>query len=218
MKEELFKDYVVKKPWGHEYLAYENEELSVWLLYLKHNAETSLHCHPNKKTSLILLDGKAEISFITSKIQANELFKIVIWDRVFHSTKALSENGIYVFEIETPKDKGDLVRVKDKYGRKFKPYEDEKSLVKKTDECLWMEDGGNYTFCNKNISIESVTKDDEIANIGDDEIIALLGGNIFSERGDKLLMPGDAVKGDAFKKFIKEFPYKNNLLLLRIKK
>ena len=158
MKEELFKDYVVKKPWGHEYLAYENEELSVWLLYLKHNAETSLHCHPNKKTSLILLDGKAEISFITSKIQANELFKIVIWDRVFHSTKALSENGIYV------------------------------------------------------------TKDDEIANIGDDEIIALLGGNIFSERGDKLLMPGDAVKGDAFKKFIKEFPYKNNLLLLRIKK
>lgn len=218
MNENLFKECIVNKPWGYEYLAYENEELSIWLLHLNHGAQTSLHCHPNKKTSLILLDGEAEISFITSKIEARELFKIVIYPRVFHSTKSISEDGIYVFEIETPKDKGDLVRVKDEYGRKFKPYEDEKSLVKKTDECLWMKDGGEYSFHNKSITIENISKDADIENVKNDEIVALLRGNIFSERGDKLLMPGDAIKGDAFNKFITEFPDKSDILLMRIRK
>ena len=38
-----FFDYskvVVKKPWGYEYLIFENESVAVWILYLKEGALT----------------------------------------------------------------------------------------------------------------------------------------------------------------------------------
>ena len=62
---------IVKKPWGYEYLAYENKHVALWFLYIKHTHSTSLHCHPSKTTGLILLDGKAEISFLndTNKLE-----------------------------------------------------------------------------------------------------------------------------------------------------
>ena len=52
------------------------------------------------------------------------LDKVMIRRGLFHSTKALSENGAFIFEIETPVDKQDLVRLNDLYGRESKPYED----------------------------------------------------------------------------------------------
>ncbi|BCV08216.1 MAG: hypothetical protein CM15mL4_2850 [uncultured marine virus] len=48
---------------------------------------------------------------------------------LFHSTKATSESGAYVFEIETPVDKHDLVRLEDKYSERENSYEDETSLM-----------------------------------------------------------------------------------------
>ena len=36
---------VVKKPWGYEYLAYENEDVGLWFLYIKEGHQTSMHCH-----------------------------------------------------------------------------------------------------------------------------------------------------------------------------
>ena len=52
----------VKKPWGYEYLAYENENVGLWFLYIAPGQSTSMHCHPKKTTGLVLLDGEAEIS------------------------------------------------------------------------------------------------------------------------------------------------------------
>ena len=42
---------------------------------------------------------------------------------LFHSIKGLSKNGVSALEFETPMDKKDLVRFKDDYGRRSKPYE-----------------------------------------------------------------------------------------------
>ena len=42
---------------------------------------------------------------------------------LFHSTKAISQKGAMIFEIETPVNKHDIVRLEDKYGRAAKPYE-----------------------------------------------------------------------------------------------
>ena len=42
---------------------------------------------------------------------------------LFHSIEAVSKNGITALEFETPMDKHDLVRFKDDYGRRKKPYE-----------------------------------------------------------------------------------------------
>ena len=59
MKKDNYDINVVKKPWGYEYLAYENENVALWFLHIKHTHSTSLHCHPKKTTGLVLLDGKA---------------------------------------------------------------------------------------------------------------------------------------------------------------
>ena len=56
----MLSNYLVKKPWGSEYLIYSNKKLAAWLLEMKFKSKTSLHCHP-KKTGLILIKGSAEI-------------------------------------------------------------------------------------------------------------------------------------------------------------
>ena len=38
--------------------------------------------------------------------------------KVFHQTKAISDEGSFVIEIETPVSKKDLIRLKDKYGER----------------------------------------------------------------------------------------------------
>ena len=43
-----FIDYIGKindKPWGKEYLAYQNEHIGIWILIVNKDQETSLHCH-----------------------------------------------------------------------------------------------------------------------------------------------------------------------------
>ena len=42
---------------------------------------------------------------------------------VFHQTTATSNSGAFLMEIETPVNKRDLVRLKDKYGREGEGYE-----------------------------------------------------------------------------------------------
>ena len=82
---------IVKKPWGYEYLMYENEHVALWFLYIKKGERTSTHCHPNKTTGLTLLDGKAEVSFLSDVNKLSSLNKIMIRKGLFHSTQAVSD-------------------------------------------------------------------------------------------------------------------------------
>ena len=67
-----FEKNIVKKPWGYEYLVYENENIGMWLLYISNNNQTSMHCHSEKTTGLVVLDGQVEITFLSdSKIPAS---------------------------------------------------------------------------------------------------------------------------------------------------
>ena len=52
---------LVKKPWGNEYLVYENGIVAIWMLNVVSKQKTSLHCHTKKKTGLILLEGKIDV-------------------------------------------------------------------------------------------------------------------------------------------------------------
>ena len=53
---------IVIKPWGYEYVAFrEKNDLGITFLNINYKKKTSLHCHPNKKTGFILLNGKAKI-------------------------------------------------------------------------------------------------------------------------------------------------------------
>ncbi len=52
----------VRKAWGFEYQLFANEHCAVWHLTIRAGQRTSLHCHPNKKTGLVVLKGVAQVS------------------------------------------------------------------------------------------------------------------------------------------------------------
>ena len=108
-----YRNMVVLKPWGYEYLIFENEYVAVWFLHINHGHSTSMHCHPQKKTSLILLSGNALCNTFERRNYLNALDAIIVEKCVFHSTKAISDDGIDLIEIETPPDKTDFIRIND---------------------------------------------------------------------------------------------------------
>lgn len=118
-----YNGVIVRKPWGYEYLLFENKHVAIWFLYIKKDAKTSMHCHPNKKTSLINLHGNIVTSTLVDAFPLAEKEAIVIDNGVFHSTSAVSNGGAYLIEIENPPNKSDLVRLADAYGRENKGYE-----------------------------------------------------------------------------------------------
>ncbi len=118
-----YRGVVVNKPWGYEYLMYDNQFVAVWALYLKHGYQTSMHCHPNKKTSLIVISGQVICSTLEGWLHRRAGQGVVIDEAVFHSTRADSRDGAFVIEVESPPNKKDLVRLKDEYGRQGQVYE-----------------------------------------------------------------------------------------------
>jgi mannose-6-phosphate isomerase-like protein (cupin superfamily) len=118
-----YRNVVVNKPWGYEYLWFQNEKVAIWFLYIKKENGTSLHCHARKRTSLIVLDGEVQCTTLDDKYRMKTLEAIVLEPCVFHSTKAFSDSGAFIMEIETPPMKGDLVRMNDAYGRQGTGYE-----------------------------------------------------------------------------------------------
>jgi mannose-6-phosphate isomerase-like protein (cupin superfamily) len=123
-----FSKVVVKKPWGREYLAYTGKETDIWVLYLNKGAATSMHSHSNKKTSLIVLGGNVICSTLDKDYSLKEGDVIFLEKKVFHSTKATSEKGALVMELESPPNKTDLIRLKDNYGRENLGYESQSDM------------------------------------------------------------------------------------------
>jgi mannose-6-phosphate isomerase-like protein (cupin superfamily) len=201
---------IVKKPWGYEYLAYENEKAALWFLYIKPTHSTSLHCHPNKTTGLILLDGEAEVSFLNNTNSLNPTSKIMIRKGLFHSTKATSDRGAWIFEIETPVDKQDLVRFRDNYGREGKPYEDVSFEIPKQEDCLWIEDptpnnSNVYNFANCILTVKHITDINEILDLDDSLNVMILKGGLLTDYGQNVAGPGDIVISNTLKQLSEVF-------------
>ena len=178
-----YNNNIVKKPWGYEYLVYENEDVGLWFLYIAPNQGTSMHCHPKKTTGLVLLDGEAEVSFLADKRKLKSLDKVMIRRGLFHSTKAISNKGAFIFEIETPVDKQDLVRLNDQYGRASKPYEDSSFEETKNNNCLWIEEpklkeSKTYLFAGCELKIEIINNINIINDKNDTDLIMFLRGGL----------------------------------------
>ncbi len=194
-----YENNIVKKPWGYEYLAYKNENVGLWFLYIAPGQSTSMHCHPKKTTGLVLLDGEAEISFLADKRVLKSLDKSMIRRGLFHSTKAISDNGAFIFEIETPVDKQDLVRLNDQYGRASKPYEDCTFEEAKTTDCLWIHEPKlgeyiTYQFASCILKIETINDINVINNKNNNDLIMFLkGGMVRNIEGIShcVTIPGD---------------------------
>ena len=198
---------IVRKPWGYEYLVYQNSDVALWFLYLAHNQQTSFHAHPNKTTGLIVLNGDAEISFFDNKISVSSLEKVSIRKGFFHSTKSLSETGTCLFEIESPNNKLDLVRFKDSYGREGKPYEDSSFEYPKQNDCLSIDtlEEQDILFCDCRLQIAKIKSITDFDNYNDDINVMFLSGGIMTDYNVKVINPADIVKIKIIKELTQVF-------------
>jgi mannose-6-phosphate isomerase-like protein (cupin superfamily) len=211
---------LVKKPWGEEYKFYKNKELAGWLLRMDFKKKTSLHCHPKKKTGLIVLEGKVEVSVgFYEKLVLKAPSKIMIRSGLFHSTKSLSPKGSTILELETPVNKNDLVRYKDSYGRANKPYESGKNLIKKKD-LLYLDEKKSLNkkiyFQDCSIELNKFTKSNQIKSKNKKTIVAVLKGGLVDNKKNYVLTKGDIVRMDTILKLKKNYKVNNNILLLYI--
>ena len=87
---------LVKKPWGEEYCVFRNDQVSIWLLKILPDQKTSLHCHPNKKTGLILLKGDATVNLIERSFPIEGFTKIMIRNGMFHQTHNKVQRYFYL--------------------------------------------------------------------------------------------------------------------------
>lgn len=221
-----YEGLVVKKPWGFEYLLFHNNYVASWILYLNQENQTSMHCHPNKKTSLIVLKGHGVLRTSSDTYNLKEGECLMIDKGVFHSTKAISD--MVVLEIETPPNKKDLYRLDDIYGRALREYEGAESFINLGHEDYsniatlydFKENSGkevtigNYTLSiHKHEKIKQMnSKDYDLKNM----LIGILGEE-FSCRKN-VMEPADIMYGHNFKKIVPKNINSNNEILLIIKK
>lgn len=216
------ENYKVIKPWGSEYTIHKNSTTSTKLLNLKYNKSTSLHCHPQKKTGFILINGKVDISlgfYNTKKLES--VSRIMIRPGLFHSTKNLNKETATILEIETPIDKDDLVRFKDDYGRENKPYENINSMIKldKNDPIFKdpkLNERKSYNLDGVLITISKTNKLDNLKNSRKDSIFAVLEGGLISNDNKYVLSPGDIVGMETIEKLTQVFKIDNSITFLNI--
>jgi rfaE bifunctional protein nucleotidyltransferase chain/domain len=181
-------DYANKindKPWGKEYLAYQNEKIGIWILHINKDQETSLHCHFKKDTILIPLVNTFRINLFNSFKILNLFESLYIPRNTFHGLHSYVDNSIIMeIEIYTEQveytDKNDLLRIKDIYGRDKTNYES--SVIEREpfeNETMSFHSGGLYKIGNTCVSIKKINNFDEISEIETKTI--LLEGVLFSD-------------------------------------
>ena len=217
-----FQKVVVNKPWGYEYLMYENGTVGIWYLFIQHGARTSLHCHPRTKTGLILLSGEAVISFLNGSTPMKALSKLMIREGFFHSTAAISPEGVFAIETETPCDKTNLIRLDDEYGREEKPYEGLEALAAITEDCVRLnhpEKGKQLRYIMHGcvLSMEIVEGIAGLRHRPPGEIVVILDGGLFSRDGEPVVRSGDVVSADTLGRLAESFcaPVGASLLTIR---
>jgi len=221
----FYDDKVVYKPWGYEHVIYRNlKHLSVTLLRINYNKNTSLHCHPKKKTGFIVVSGKALIQLGLWKDTAKYYTapsKLMIRTGLFHSIKAVSKKGLYALEFETPFNKSDLIRFKDNYGRQSKPYEGKK-FTKNIDSNFIkfkkpkIERNQLFKINKVNISLEVHKNFKNLINKKNSTIFAIIDGKVIDKYKGSVLSYGDIIRTGTLKKLSEVFKIKKYLTVIRV--
>lgn len=147
------------KPWGKEYLAYQNNEIGIWILHINKDQETSLHCHFKKDTILIPLSGCFKINLYNNFKILNLFETLYIPRQTFHGLHSYCDNGI-IMEIEiytqtiTYTDKNDLLRIKDIYNRDKNSYETSVTERKPNEkEIMFFENNNIYEINDSTLTV-----------------------------------------------------------------
>ena len=215
-----FESVIVNKPWGYEYLCYRNPNLAIWLLFLAHDQETSLHCHPKKNTGLFVVSGEVKVSFLRGSTTLISPSKINIMRARFHSTKATSPQGAFVLEIEAPEDKDDLVRIEDRYGRAHTAYEDERFHFEKPEHYHWFSDPvANpeiQTLHGLNFRHLLLANGSQLESVPIQNFYVFTCGGLQASKGELIVAPGDILDATTLNRLMEHFDFKKNTSLIEI--
>ena len=226
-KNNFYCNKVVYKPWGYEYVVYsDSNRLAITFVKINYGHKTSLHCHPQKKTGFIILDGKALVQIGIYKENSKcfrALSRLVFRPGLFHSIKAISKQGICALEFETPFKKNDLVRFTDDYGRQSKHYEGKKftknigsNFIKFKKPKLGKK--RKYNFKNLEILLEVRKNLKNLIKKDDKTTSAILDGNIVDNNGQNVISYGEIVKTSTLRILSDAFKIKKPLTILRVSK
>lgn len=127
---------IINKPWGYEFVIFQNKKFAIWVLCIRPKKYTSMHCHVLKKTILIPLSNKLRISTLDQIFYNKKIYNI--YPKVFHQTYNGGLANKYLIEIEFPNLKNDIVRLHDYYGRISNKFSKENKLnsIKKNNYLL----------------------------------------------------------------------------------
>jgi len=189
-----FTDVTVLKPWGEEYLLFENSDAAIWILRIDPSGSTSLHAHPRKTTSLIVLGGRSGCETLGDAYTFGVLGAIILGRGVFHRSYNSAAEPLYLMEIESPVDKFDLVRHKDAYGREGRGYEAQERYEATPGSYMA---SGSRRIGDVTVTIAFAT--DRSAFLRrvsglHDAIITILDRHIWSEEGEKLIAVGSSFR------------------------
>jgi mannose-6-phosphate isomerase-like protein (cupin superfamily) len=217
-----YEGMIVRKPWGYEYLMYQSDKIGLWYLHIEEGAQTSLHCHPGKKTGYILLFGEAQVSFLNDSTTIRAVSKLMLREGLFHSTKAISAGGVHVLEVESPPDKNNLVRLDDHYGRKEQPYEGSESTVPMTADCVTLASPVSgtsiaYTVQGVSLFVESFDDLAPLKTRPPGEIILVMDGGLVGGTGEYILAPGDVVSIATINRLSDTFPAPRGISLMTVR-
>ena len=210
-------NYFVPKPWGREYICWESQDCAIWVLEINQNKSTSFHCHTEKNTGLVVLEGKVNLKLINSEYNFTALEKINIFRGRFHQSTAVGGNAVMI-EVEAPVNKKDLIRWEDSNGRKNSLYENEKLIFENTDNIIQL---GNKqvhrkTQIYKNLTLDIYSPDEYNLSNKKHSLYILLAGAIV-ENNERIVIPGDAMSNEVLIKILARFTLTKDALLLAIR-
>jgi len=222
-------DYIknlVRKPWGYEYVIYSDKnKIAITYLNINYQKQTSLHCHPKKKTGFIILKGKAKVQIGIYK-KNSKIFgpnsRLVFRPGLFHSLKSISKKGLIALEFEAPFIKQDLIRLNDKYGRATKGYEGKKSFRAITNLLKFQKPKKNqkltYQLKNIKITIENISSIKKLLKYKDESTCAILDGSLVDTKGQSVISYGEVIKTNTIGILAKSFTLKKPITILKIEK
>lgn len=215
MSKDIYKT-IINKPWGNEYCIYRNNNLSIWLLKIDPSKKTSLHCHPTKKTGLILLGGIASISLIERTFNLEGFKKLIFRNGMFHQTHNISNEPIYLIEVETPDNKFDLIRIEDDYGRKYTKFEGENNWDEMTENPFLISNTEISSFKDFNFEITTLKSVKEKL-LNDEDLIVILENSGFLSKDNQVLCDcGEVLTFKIFKFLAERFDVNSDVKSLVI--
>lgn len=182
-----YKNTVCVKPWGHEFLVFQNKKIGIWFLKIVKGHKTSLHCHFNKDTIIIVLKGSAKIELINNEvINLNVMESLFLPHYNFHGLGTFSDE-MYIIEIEVYNDnidftdKNDLLRINDIYKRNSNNYESSVNAIKENlgeYDYFFLEKNFNEKIQGIDLKVTEVNAEN-ISQIKNNCYNILLEGSIF---------------------------------------